>query len=78
MKKWLFFEPQSMICNLRSAIFSAAKIFLEDSGLRGRIALPGGPPTPFFLSASSAIYDPSPLLSWFLGMIFTILPSFIT
>jgi hypothetical protein len=51
---------------------------LNESALRGRIALPGGPSTPFFLSASSAIYDPSPLLSWFLGMIFTILPSFIT
>ena len=42
MKRWLFFEPQSMICGPRSRVFSAVKIFLEDSALRGRIALPGG------------------------------------
>ena len=31
-----------MICGPRSRVFSAVKIFLEDSALRGRIALPGG------------------------------------
>jgi len=35
-----FFEPQSMICDLRYRVFLAVKIFLEDSALRGRIALP--------------------------------------
>jgi hypothetical protein len=81
------FDPQSMIYDpssisslLHSRFFASIRgsKSLNESALRGRIALPGGPSTPFFLSASSAIYDPSPLLSWFLGMIFTILPSFIT
>jgi hypothetical protein len=38
MKKWIF--QRATIHDPQSAMFSAVKIFLEDSALRGRIALP--------------------------------------
>ena len=38
MKKWIFLR--TTIHDPQSAMFSAVKIFLEDSALRGRIALP--------------------------------------